>query len=69
MNTLVQVETKKGVGVIVFDDGKVNCINPAMATALSDAFDSVSNEGIPVLITGRTGRFCAGFETESKDLI
>jgi len=60
--TLLHVEERDGVAIIQMDDGKANALGPAMIHALLDAFDSAEADGHPIVLTGREGRFSAGFD-------
>ncbi|MBO6933731.1 MAG: crotonase/enoyl-CoA hydratase family protein [Deltaproteobacteria bacterium] len=60
--TILHVEEREGVAVIQMDDGKANALGPAMIHALMDALDTAEAEGQPVVLTGREGRFSAGFD-------
>jgi enoyl-CoA hydratase len=59
---LVTYERSDGVATIAMDDGKVNCLSPRMLGELNEAFDRAESEGATVLLTGREGRFSAGFD-------
>jgi enoyl-CoA hydratase len=77
MDSPVSVRTVDAVTVITMDDGKVNALSPAMFAALNAAFDGAEAAGGPVILTGRPGRFSAGFDLkvlsalndESKSLL
>jgi len=51
-----------GIARIHLDDGKANALGPPMITALSTALDKAADEAAAVVIAGREGRFCAGFD-------
>ncbi len=51
-----------GVAVVTLDDGKANALSAAVVDRLEAHFDSVEADGARALvITGRPGRFSAGF--------
>jgi enoyl-CoA hydratase len=50
------------VAVVSFDDGKVNVLTHAVIGALSGAIARAGGEARAVALTGREGRFCAGFD-------
>lgn len=50
------------VAVIAMDDGKANALSPSMIADLSDAFDRAANESNAVVLAGREGKLCAGFD-------
>nr|MCH9681595.1 enoyl-CoA hydratase/isomerase family protein [Deltaproteobacteria bacterium] len=51
-----------GVATITMDDGKVNALSPAMVASLGAALDRAEQEAKAVVLAGRAGRFCAGFD-------
>ncbi len=50
------------VATITIDDGKVNAYSIPMLRAIHAALDQAESDGAVVLITGREGRFSAGFD-------
>lgn len=58
----VTYELRDRVAIITIDDGKANVINHALAAAVHDALGRASTEAGAVVIAGRPGRFCAGFD-------
>ena len=60
--TLIRYERDDLVSTIAMDDGKVNALSPAMFRALNAGLDRARNDGTVVVITGRPGRFSAGFD-------
>jgi enoyl-CoA hydratase len=61
MGELVSVSTQDNIAVITMDDGKANAISHAMIDALNAAFDD-AEQADAVVVTGRPGRFSAGFD-------
>jgi enoyl-CoA hydratase len=55
-------DLREGVAVIAMDDGKANALSHEMLGALSEALDRAEREAKAVLLAGRAGRFCAGFD-------
>ena len=51
-----------GIAVISMDDGKANALSSPMMRQLHDAFDRAEKEAKAVVLVGRPGRFCAGFD-------
>jgi enoyl-CoA hydratase/carnithine racemase len=51
-----------GVGTITMDDGKVNALSPRMLGELNAALDRAEADEAAVVLTGRSGVFCAGFD-------
>ena len=54
-----------GVAVIQMDDGKANALSYSMLDALTAALDRAESEANAVILTGRPGRFCAGFDLKT----
>lgn len=50
-----------GVAVIKMDDGKANALSTQMLTDLEAAFDKAEKDEAIVVLTGRDGVFCGGF--------
>ncbi len=61
MSDFVQYELSGDVAILRIDDGKVNAIDPALIGALHSDLDRAEKEAAAVLLTGRPGRFSAGF--------
>lgn len=75
---LVRYRLADGVAHLHMDDGKANAISHAMADQLDAALDRAQADGArAVLLGGREGRFCAGFDLptmqagvdEARDLL
>lgn len=62
MSSPISFEKEGDVAVITMDDGKANALNPTMLTALGAALDRAREEAKAVVLAGREGRFCAGFD-------
>ncbi|HEY7222076.1 MAG TPA: crotonase/enoyl-CoA hydratase family protein [Micromonosporaceae bacterium] len=62
MDTPVSYDLSDGVATITMDDGKVNVISTTMESALNRALDRAEADGAAVVVTGRPGRFSAGFD-------
>ena len=75
--TLVNYSLQGTVAVIQMDDGKVNALSHAMLDQLDEALSQAEQEARAVVLTGRDGKFCAGFDlkvmgsspTAARDLI
>ena len=50
------------IATITMDDGKVNVLSPAMQADLNAALDRADADGATVILTGRPGKFSAGFD-------
>jgi len=62
MTDLVRFDPVGDVARLHFDDGKANVISPASLAALNAALDRAEKEAGAVVLFGRSGRFCAGFD-------
>jgi enoyl-CoA hydratase len=62
MSGLTTYELDDGIATIKMDDGKVNALGIAMLRELHAAFDRAEQEDAVVILTGREGRFSAGFD-------
>ncbi len=63
LDALVGYSFADGVAVLRMDDGKANAISHEMADQLNAAVDRATADGArAVVIAGRPGRFCAGFD-------
>lgn len=59
---VVSFELRGTTAVIKLDDGKANALSPALLGALDGALDRAESEAKAVVLTGREGRFSAGFD-------
>ena len=59
---LVEFTMTGSVAVIAMDDGKANAMGPDMIAAMNDALDRAESEASAVVIIGRDGVFCGGFD-------
>lgn len=59
------VTAEDGVTLIVMDDGKANAISHAMLDELEAALDAAEKEHHAVVLAGRPGLFCAGFDLKT----
>ena len=62
MNEIVQYELVGEIAQITMDDGKANALSPEMIDAILAAFRRANEEATAVVLLGRPGRFCAGFD-------
>jgi enoyl-CoA hydratase len=60
--THVTYEQRDQIAVIGMDDGKANALGYAMMKAVEEALDRAEREASAVVLTGRKGRFSAGFD-------
>ncbi len=61
-NDIVHYELSDDVALVRMDDGKANAITPAMIDGLNAAFERAGREAKAMVLSGRPGRFCAGFD-------
>jgi len=62
MSDLTTYEYDDGIATIKMDDGKVNALGIPMLRELHAAFDRAEEDDAIVILTGREGRFSAGFD-------
>lgn len=62
MSTLVTYEKDENVAIITLDDGKANAVSHQVIDELNAALDKAEAEKATVLLTGREGKFSAGFD-------
>ncbi|MEZ4257203.1 MAG: crotonase/enoyl-CoA hydratase family protein [Polyangiales bacterium] len=77
MSEPLSYRVDREVAVITMDDGKANALGPSMLRALDEALGRAEQEGRAVVLAGRAGKFCAGFDlkvmmsapTAARDLV
>ena len=52
----------EGIAHIHLDDGKANALGPALIHAFIDAIEQAEGEAKALCVSGRPGKFCAGFD-------
>jgi len=62
MSDLTTYEFEVGIATIKMDDGKVNALGVPMLRELHAGFDRAEQDDAIVILTGREGRFSAGFD-------
>ncbi len=62
MPELVSYTLDNKVAVLQMDDGKANALSRAMLDELSAALTRAESEASAVVLAGRPGKFCAGFD-------
>ena len=62
MGDLVSYRIDDGIACITMDDGKANALSLRMLTEVGAAFDRAAADNAVVVLTGREGRFSAGFD-------
>ncbi len=58
----IQTEIREAVAAIALDDGKANALSPELIAGIHHALDVAEKDAKAVVITGRPGRFSAGFD-------
>ncbi len=62
MSEFVDYEVADGFATLTMDDGKANAFGLGMMAALSDGLDRAGAEADVVVIQGKAGLLCAGFD-------
>lgn len=62
MTELVRYALDGTIAVITLDDGKANALGHELMASLHAALDRAEAEAQAVVLAGRPGRFCAGFD-------
>ena len=60
--TALNYALNDGIAVLSMDDGKANALGPDMLDALEAALDRAEGEAKALVLFGRPGRFCGGFD-------
>jgi enoyl-CoA hydratase len=60
MNVTYRLEGS--TAILTMDDGKANALSAEMLSELSEALTRAETEATAVVVAGRPGRFCAGFD-------
>ncbi len=58
----IQTEIREAVAAIALDDGKATALSPELIAGIHHALDVAEKDAKAVVITGRPGRFSAGFD-------
>lgn len=62
MSEFVDYRLENGIATMAMDDGKANAWGVGMTAALSEGLDRAGEEADVVVITGRSGLLCGGFD-------
>lgn len=62
LTEIVTYALADGIATLTMDDGKANAMAPAMSSALNASLDRAATEAKAVVIRGRDGLFCGGFD-------
>ena len=58
----IHLDVSDGIATVRMDDGKKNAITPAAAADLAEALDEAEAKADALVLAGRPGSFCAGFD-------
>jgi enoyl-CoA hydratase len=61
-DTPVTTTITDGIATIAIDDGKANAMSHQVINEVNDGLDRAEGDTAAVVITGRPGKFCAGFD-------
>lgn len=61
----VTCEIQNDIALVRMDDGKANALGEALMGELDAALDRAEKEAKAVVLTGRAGKFCAGFDLKT----
>ena len=62
MSDLVTIDIQDGIATLTMDDGKANALSLAMSTALNAGLDRAEKEAKVIILQGRPGVLCGGFD-------
>jgi enoyl-CoA hydratase len=62
MTNIVEYKLQDKIATITMDDDKANAVSPRMTKELNSALDQAEEDQAVVILTGRPGRFSAGFD-------
>ncbi len=61
-DALVHYEKRGDIAWLTMDDGKANALSPALIEALDAALARAVDDAKAIVLAGRPGRFCAGYD-------
>ena len=62
MSDLVHVDIQDDIATLTMDDGKANALSLAMSTAINAGLDRAEKEAKAIILKGRPGVLCGGFD-------
>jgi len=62
MGNIVSYQKKDNIATITIDDGKANAVSPQFVSEVNAALDQAEGDSAVVILTGRQGKFSAGFD-------
>lgn len=58
-------QVENGIALISIDDGKANTVDPDFIAAMNAHLDKAEQEANAIVLMGRSGMFCAGFDLKT----
>lgn len=65
MSDPVSYELRDAVALVKMDDGKANALSHEMIAGIQGAIDRAEKEAKAIVLVGRDGKFCAGFDLKT----
>ena len=65
MSELTNYELRGDIALLTMDDGKVNALSHEMLAAIHAGLDRAEKEAKAVVLAGRDGKYCAGFDLKT----
>lgn len=62
MGNIVTYQANEKIATITIDDGKANAVSPQFIEEVNAALDNAESDKAVVILTGRQGKFSAGFD-------
>ena len=62
MNKIVSYQVQENIATITIDDGKANAVSFQFVEEVNAALDQAEQDNAVVILTGRPGKFSAGFD-------
>ena len=62
MSNIVSYKKGENIATITIDDGKANAVSPQFVEEVNATFDQAESDNTVVILTGRPGKFSAGFD-------
>jgi enoyl-CoA hydratase len=62
MGKIANYQKKENIAIITIDDGKANAVSPQFVAEVNAALDQAEVDKDVVILTGRPGKFSAGFD-------
>lgn len=59
---MLTIDNRGDVAVLTLDDGKANVVSESFSAAVHEGLDAALKDAKAVVLTGRAGRFSAGYD-------